>query len=139
MLSNRFPANCVLLTAAFLLSSCSVYMASNQPDQKNAHLFQEGTSRAELLAEFGQPAFSEKRNGKPCDIFKFTQGYSKGSKVARAFGHGVADVLILGIWEAVGTPTETAFSGEPIAYEVCYDKEMRAAEVRQLSQKSGKE
>jgi len=111
------------------LSSCSVYMAAKQPDAKNLDLFAVGTPRAMLLAEFGLPVVAETRNGYKYEIFKFVNGYSAGAKAGRAVFHGAADVLTLGVWEVVGTPTEGIFSGDEMAFRVRYDKDDRVDEV----------
>lgn len=75
-----------------------------------------------LLAEFGLPTVTEVReDGKKYKIYSFTQGYSKGAKAGRAVLHGTADVLTLGLWEVIGTPTESAFDGNKMAYEVRYN------------------
>jgi len=63
------------------------------------------------------------------DIYSFTQGYSKAARVSRTIGHGAADVLTLGLWEVVGTPTEAAFNGTPVVYEVTYDSSDRIENV----------
>lgn len=118
-----------LATACFLLPSCSVYMAAKQPDAKNVDLMAVGTPRAMLLAEFGLPAASEVRNGKKYEIFKFVNGYSAGAKAGRAVFHGAADVLTLGLWEVVATPTEGIFSGDEMAFQVRYDSDARVDEV----------
>lgn len=69
-------------------------------------------------------AISEVRNdGYKYEIFSFTQGYSGGVKAGRAFFHGAADVLTLGVWEVVGTPAEAVFDGDKMAYHVRYDEE----------------
>ncbi len=111
----------VVTVSILCLGGCSVFMAAKQPDKKNVDLFKVGTPRQLLLAEFGLPISSEMKEGKKCDIFSFTQGYSTGSKTGRAVFHGVADVLTLGIWEVVGTPTEAIFSGDKMVYQVTYD------------------
>ena len=54
-------------------------------------------------------------------IFKFIQGYSSGAKAGRAFFHGAADVVTLGLWEIVGTSTKSVCSGDDRASEVRYD------------------
>jgi hypothetical protein len=41
----------------------------------------------------------------------------------RAVGHGVADVFTLGLWEAIGTPTEGVLRGQKIIIKVYYDKD----------------
>ena len=107
-------------------------MAAKQPNAKNTDLFKVGTPRSLLLAEFGSPAITENRNGKKYEIYKFTQGYSAGAKTGRALFHGTADVLTLGLWELVGTPTEGIFNGEDMAYEVFYDDADRVAKVTNL-------
>jgi hypothetical protein len=57
------------------------------------------------------------------------QGYRKGVKVARTIGHGAADVMTLGLWEVVGTPTEATLNGHRVAYEVTYDASDRIDRV----------
>lgn len=124
---------------AVLLSGCSVFKASKQPGKKNIELFQEGTPRLHLIAEFGQPVASETDSkGRTCELFSFVQGYDRSTKIGRAILHGVADVYTLGLWEIVGTPTENAFNGNQMAYQVCYDKDNKVNEVVALSQKDEK-
>jgi hypothetical protein len=72
---------------------------------------------------------AEVKDGKKHEIYKFVQGYSGGAKAGRAFFHGAADVVTLGLWEVVGTPTESVFSGDEQAYEVEYDDADRIALV----------
>lgn len=98
-----------------------------------------GTPRAMVLSEFGQPVTSEVKDGLKVDVFAFTQGYSKGAKASRAVFHGIADVLTLGIWEAVGTPTEAVFDGTKVSYQIEYDASDRVKKVTALSEKSKEE
>ena len=120
----------IFLTISFFFSGCSVYMAAKQPDQKNVELFKVGTPRSLLLAEFGLPVASEIReDGKKYEVFSFVQGYSAGAKAGRAVFHGAADVLTLGLWEVIGTPTEGVFDGDTMAYEVRYDKNDRIDQI----------
>jgi len=116
----------------FLSSGCSVFMAANQPDKKNLDLFTVGTQRSLLIAEYGAPTVGEERDGKQYEIYKFVQGYTTGAKVSRAVFHGVADVLTIGLWEIVGTPTELVFDGNEMVYEVSYDEEDRVDQVTVL-------
>ena len=104
-------------------------MAANQPSKKDISLFNIGTPRSLILAEFGPPAISEERDGKMYETFAFVQGYSTGVKVSRAAFHGVADVFTIGLWEVVGTPTEAVFDGDKLAFEVSYDKEDKVDQV----------
>lgn len=75
-------------------------MATKQPGKKDLSLMTAGVPRGLIIAEFGAPVHSEKRDGATVEIFSFRQGYGKGSKTARAVGHGVADVFTLGLWQA---------------------------------------
>lgn len=105
-----------------ICSGCSVFMAAKQPDEKNLDLFKVGTHRDLLLAEFGTPVTSEVRDdGQKHEIFSFQQGYSTGVKTGRALFHGAADVLTIGLWEVVGTPTESVFDGDKMVYSIRYD------------------
>ncbi|MBP9870057.1 MAG: hypothetical protein KBC53_00975, partial [Nitrosomonas sp.] len=79
--------------------------------------------------EYGAPILSEYKNEKKIEIFKFIQGYSTGAKVGRAFFHGAADVVTLGLWELIGIPTEITFSGDELAYLVRYDENDLVDEV----------
>lgn len=122
----KLIAICVL---CWTLTGCGVYMAAKQPDAKNIDLFAVGTPRALMLAEFGMPTVAETRNGRRYEIFKFVNGYSAGAKAGRAVFHGAADVLTLGLWEVVATPTEGIFSGDEMAFRVRYDNDDRIDEV----------
>lgn len=53
----------------------------------------------------------------------------RSSRAGRAVFHGAADVMTLGLWEVVGTPTEGVFSGDEMAFRVRYDKDDRIDEV----------
>ena len=132
---TRTKIMCVVALCALLIIpnfGCSVFMATKQPSAKNVDMFKVGTPRDMIVAEFGSPATSEVRDGKKSEIFKFVQGYSSGAKAGRAFFHGAADVLTLGLWEVVGTPTELVFSGDEMAYEVTYDDKDRIDQVTVL-------
>ncbi|MDO8345657.1 MAG: hypothetical protein Q7T48_20815 [Cellvibrio sp.] len=111
------------------ISGCSVFMAAKQPVKKDISLFEVGVPRTTLIAEYGAPILSEYKNEKKIEIFKFIQGYSTGAKVGRAFFHGAADVVTLGLWELIGIPTEITFSGDELAYLVRYDENDLVDEV----------
>ena len=130
MFGKFFKVFAALFCMAALLNGCSVYMASNQPTAKNLDLLKEGTPRTLLIAEYGVPLETKTISGTgKCEVFKFTQGYSSGAKASRAVLHGIADVFTLGLWEVIGTPAESVFSGNFLAYEVCYDDSERAKTV----------
>ncbi|MEG0482532.1 MAG: hypothetical protein RR575_06520 [Acinetobacter sp.] len=103
-------------------SGCSVVMASKQPSKKNTTMLNAGIPRSLVIAEFGAPVISEIKEGKRYEIYTFVQGYSTASKVGRAFWHGAADVATVGLWEIIGTPTETVFNGKKMSYEIFFDQ-----------------
>lgn len=119
----------LLVLLVVQVSGCSVFMAAKQPVKKDISLFSIGVSRTVLIAEYGAPIISEYKDNKKFEIFKFVQGYSTGTKVSRAFFHGAADVVTLGLWELVGIPTEITFSGDEMAYLVRYDENDLVDEV----------
>ncbi|MGO4685219.1 hypothetical protein [Hyphomicrobium sp. 2TAF46] len=97
-------------------------MAANQPNAKDLTVLSPGQPRARLIAELGPPVSTQTDKGVRTDIFSFTQGYSGGAKAGRAILHGAADVFTMGLWEAVGTPTEGYFNGTPMSAQVTYDQ-----------------
>jgi len=110
-------------------------MAAKQPAAKKLDLFQAGTPRDILIGEFGPPIVSEEREGKKTEIFRFVHGYSKTVKTGRVIFHSVADIFTLGLWEVVGMPTETVFSGSEMAFQVSYDDSSNVDEVIILKKK----
>ncbi|MEK6685530.1 MAG: hypothetical protein AABY99_03995 [Pseudomonadota bacterium] len=126
---KRFILSALLFTLLIPVSGCSVFMAAKQPEKKDIGLFKVGVSRVTLISEFGPPVISEYKDDKKIEIFKFVQGYSTGAKAGRAFFHGAASVVTLGLWELVGTPTEITFNGDEMAYLVKYDENDLVDEV----------
>jgi len=126
---KRFILSALLFTLLIPVSGCSVFMAAKQPEKKDIGLFKVGVSRVTLISEFGPPVISEYKDDKKIEIFKFVQGYSTGAKAGRAFLHGAASVVTLGLWELVGTPTEITFNGDEMAYLVKYDENDLVDEV----------
>lgn len=106
-----------------LTAGCAVSMATKQPDKRDVSVLRPLVSRSQVIAELGQPVLSEHRDGRRVEVFAFKQGYSKATKTTRAFAHGVADFLTLGLWEVIGTPTETYFSGTDVKVEITYDEQ----------------
>ena len=110
-------------------AGCSPVLASKQPSRRDVDLLSPGVPRNLVLAELGQPVAAETRDGRRVEVFSFVQGYRKGVRVARTIGHGAADVMTLGLWEVVGTPTEATLNGHRVAYEVTYDASDRIDRV----------
>ena len=122
-----------VIAAGFSMGGCAVYMAANQPAEKNLALLSAGTPRSLVVSEFGTPVTSEMKDGARHDVIKFTQGYSTGAKAGRALVHGAADVVTLGLWEVVGTPVEGHFNGDQMSAEVVYDGSDRVAQIIPLT------
>ena len=116
------------------LSGCSVFMAANQPPERDLEILTAGTSRKRILSEFGQPISSRLVGMNRMDLFTVTQGYSKEAKVGRAFAHGTMDVATGGVWEVAGTPTEAVFSEKKLSYEITYDRYDRVLRVVRLGE-----
>jgi len=121
----------LLLAACLLvnLSGCSVFMAAQLPDKKNLEVFKPGVPRQVILAEMGLPTGYENRNGVRSEVYKFKQGYSQQAKISRAVLHSAADILTVGLWEAVGTPAEYYFSGTDTMVLVTYNASDRVETV----------
>jgi hypothetical protein len=102
-------------------SGCSLFMAYKQPDKKDLNVLNKGTPRALVIAELGQPAFTETKDNVRNDYFIFVQGYSSGAKAGRVAFHGAADLLTMGLWEVLGTPVEMAADGTEVKVQVAYD------------------
>ena len=127
---KKLAAYILLVMICLSFSGCAVVMAARQPGYKDINSLRTGDPRADVIAILGSPTASETdAQGNKVDVFQFKQGYSTGAKAARSFGHGVADVLTLGIWEVVGTPTEAVFSGKETAVKVTYDKDNKVKEL----------
>ena len=107
-------------------------MAAKQPEKKDTKMLAVGVPRAVILAEFGAPVSTVKNGDETVDIFSFKQGYGKAAKFGRTMFHGVADVATLGLWEIIGTPVESGFDGNNIAYQITYDQNDNVKTVVQL-------
>jgi hypothetical protein len=118
-----------IVSLAVTVTGCSVAMAAHQPSRKDVKFFNQGVPRSLVVAEVGAPITTETRAGKRVEVYAFRQGYSKAARVSRTIGHGAADVMTFGLWEVVGTPTEAAFNGKRVVYEVTYDATDRIENV----------
>ena len=122
----------LLIVGTFNITGCSVFMAEKQPEKKDTKMLAVGVPRAVILAEFGAPVSTVKNGDETVDIFSFKQGYGKAAKFGRMMFHGVADVATLGLWEIIGTPVESGFDGNNIAYQITYDQNDNVKTVVQL-------
>lgn len=130
---RRFYIAIISLVMLLGTSGCAVYMATNQPRQLNLAVLKPGTERDLVIAELGAPVTSEALPEGKKEIYTFIQGYSKLAKASRALFHGAADVFTIGLWEAVGTPLESAFDGKRISVRVIFDSTGKVKESTTLS------
>ena len=114
-----------------LFAACSAVQATKGPESKDFSVFDRGTERYEVLAEFEQPIMTDTtRDGRKYDIFKFFQGQHGVVKAGKSVVYGGAAVMTLGLSELITTPVEgTAGKGAEIKVRVIYDADDRVDEV----------
>ena len=96
----------VCIALCLSCTSCSVYKASSN-DGVNVYDIKNSTTRSALLCKGMQCIESKEVDGKVVEVYRAIARKS-GANYGRAIGHGVLDVCTLGLWEAVGTPIESA-------------------------------
>jgi hypothetical protein len=117
-----------VLMASLCSSSCSVYMAAKGEEEPNLANVHRGASRGEIEMALGQPkSLTSHEDGKLTANYEYTVGNEPST--GRAVGHGVLDVMTLGLWEVVGTPIEALNQGDKIQVTVLYDKGGNALEI----------
>ncbi|MCB1831947.1 MAG: outer membrane protein assembly factor BamE [Geminicoccaceae bacterium] len=109
----------LLLVAS--LTGCSVGMAMSGSENPDLAQVRPGATRGEVELQLGSPVKSHfDDDGDRTDVYIYEIGNEPSA--GRAIGHGVMDVLTLGLWEIVGTPVE-GFQGEKFNLTVRYDKD----------------
>jgi len=111
----------LVLTFMFLIfvSGCtSIFQADSS--LKDLSLLKEETTRKKLIAEFGEPVWSSKKEGRRSDIFSFTQEFTKSEKFQK------------GMLGFVGIEAGGYEDGTPIKVLVKYDSEDKVNEIRSL-------
>ena len=103
---------------------------------KDTTVLAEGVPREVVISEFGAPVSTDKEDVIRTDIFTFHKGSDTNWKVGRAIFHTAADVVTLGLWEIVGTPTEVLVKGDRITATVVYDKKDREKSWRIIGDKA---
>jgi len=124
---KRFPKLVLAIFSLGFLSACSVGMAMSGSDNPNLGAVKVGATRGEVELQLGSPIRSASLdNGRRTDIYEYEIGNEPSA--GRAVGHGVMDVLTLGLWEVVGTPIE-GFQGEKYQATISYDENDRVVEI----------
>jgi hypothetical protein len=111
-----------------VLAACSVGMAlsgEENPDLGAIHL---GAARSEVELHLGAPIKSASlEDGRRADVYKYQIGNEPSA--GRAIGHGMMDVLTLGLWEVVGTPIE-GVQGETYHATITYDRDDKVVDIK---------
>jgi hypothetical protein len=112
----------------FMCSGCSVYMAASGDKEPNLGAFGVGSTRGQVEQQLGAAkASTTLENGDRQDLYEYTLENEKSP--GRAIGHGVMDVLTLGIWEVVGTPIEAGNQGNKRALKVLYGPDSKVKSI----------
>ena len=115
------------------LSACSVGMALSGAANPDLGAVRIGAQRGEIELHLGAPVQTVSLdNGRRADIYEYQIGNEPSA--GRAIGHGVMDVLTLGLWEVVGTPIE-GVQGETYHATITYDQDDKVVEIK--TRKSG--
>jgi hypothetical protein len=103
-------------------AGCSVVMEATRPAPVRLAQFKPGESRDSVVEKLGQPVTTTTdADGANCDLYSLPlSGYGAAGKASIAFGEVAADVLTLGIAEAVSTPTEAITRNKKTPVWFCY-------------------
>ncbi len=113
----------------FTIAGCSVVMAVSGKKDPNLGAFRVGSTRGEAELQLGSPIASVTTpEGNRTDIYEYELGNEPSA--GRAIGHGVMDVLTIGLWEVVGTPIE-GFTGSKHRITLVYGPDDRIISINQ--------
>jgi hypothetical protein len=122
----------LVMLSLLALCGCSVAMSAKRSTYKgDPAIIQVGADRAVIESTFGSPDMTAAMgNGDTKVIYKIDPDAHRAvTRNAAVAGHVVADVLTLGLWEAVGTPMELAAQDRMTTYIVIYGPEGKAKSV----------
>ena len=111
-----------------VLAACSVGMALSGEENPDLGAIRVGAARGEVELHLGAPVKSASLDdGRRADVYQYQIGNQPSA--GRAIGHGVMDVLTLGLWEVVGTPIE-GVQGETYHATITYDRDDRVVDIQ---------
>jgi hypothetical protein len=109
----------IVIASVIFLCGCSVGMALSGKSEPNIGAIKVGSTRGEVEIQIGSPTTSSTlKEGERVDVYEYEIGNEPSA--GRAIGHGVMDVLTLGLWEVAGTPIE-GIQGEKRKIFITYD------------------
>lgn len=113
-----------MTSSLVFLNGCSAVMAGKRSTNRgDSKVLVVGNNRLMVEAELGAPDMcSTLEDGKKRVVYRMDpDAHSKGGRNAAVAGHLVADILTLGLWEVVGTPTELAAQDQFHNFIVTYN------------------
>jgi len=122
-------------------SGCGVYMAFTQPPVVDTAALEGGgaISRDVVIERLGSPKSSVKNaDGTREDLYEFYEGSATGWKIGRGIFHLGADIVTLGLWEAVATPSEYLLKGDKITAQANFDATDRLTSFKVLGREGEK-
>jgi hypothetical protein len=127
-LARRLRCLIGVTTTLMVLSACSVGMALSGKENPDLGAVRVGASRGEVELQLGPPIQSASlEDGRRADVYAYEIGNEPSA--GRAIGHGVLDVLTLGIWEVAGTPIE-GVQGETYHATITYDRDEKVVDIK---------
>jgi len=122
----------LLMMLVLVGSGCSVGMALSGTEERDTSVFYNGAERSFVQAKVGLPDVSiQDKDGIWIDTYLIVKGNEPSA--GRAIGHGVMDVLTLGLWEVVGTPIELAAGMEDKnRFVIYYDENQKIVNVERI-------
>ena len=127
-ITRRVRAAIGALALVPVLAGCSVGMALSGEENPDLGAIRVGAPRGEVELHLGAPVRSASLDdGRRADVYRYQIGNQPSA--GRAIGHGVMDVLTLGLWEVVGTPIE-GVQGETYHATITYDRDDRVVDIQ---------
>lgn len=125
---NHLRMALLILSIPLALSACAVGMAMSGTEEPDLGAVRVGTTRGEVELHMGYPSRTTTlEGGGRLDVYEYEIGDEPST--GRAIGHGIMDILTLGIWEIVGTPIE-GFRGDKHYLTVTYDSDDRVTALK---------
>jgi hypothetical protein len=106
---SKYIVNIFLFIIMLILSSCSVYKAASNEGISVSDITKCQTKGCFLSHGMEIVDRHQEENGKYMETYR-AMARKSSLNYLRAAGHGVLDVVTLGVWEVAGTPVEGAIS-----------------------------